>query len=584
MFFSTYVLTQKGPLAKVWLAAHWDRRLTAKDVRLIDLNESVLQVVKPEVPIALRTSGELMLGIVRIYALKVAALLKDATDASAVLLRPRAVQLVKTSAGGKGADTTAIAITADVIMGHVGTAQMLEADFADVADILGPAGAGLGLGGLGGLGLDGGAKAGAKGGDQGAGDDAWYFATMPSQPALGAEEVADLHRMDAAMSEFRAQLHAASSKKGSGSTSTGAGSSVEGPRDAGAAAAAGATAAIDELAGVAGDADLLLQGMDAAPLGLDEVLQAAAADPLAGDLLATPARELGAAGDEAGATGAKTAARKTTKMVIVVDTHTQLTREELEHMRAHIDDIMQSASRHGPLDESEARDRTVLRQENLVADCAPLAGFVQATALRAAFQAALRAAASEQIAEIERLRGGAAARASMAARDSVAPAGGLADQLAEELMGPGAPDMAAFDMHGGLPPLPEEEVPAVDAAGRPSAATRRRARDDDEEAAEAAAARAAAKRVGIAPSALATLKRLRESLLAAGASTTTTLRQMSRGVKSREAVARGFVDVLVLASHQILSVHQAAPFGQITVSRGPKFGVDVSSLPAAAKA
>ncbi|ORC85090.1 double-strand-break repair protein rad21 [Trypanosoma theileri] len=85
MFFSTYVLTKKGPLAKIWLAAHWDRRLTRNEVRVVDLRQSVVDIVQPAVPIALRTSGELLVGVVRIYALKVKHLLKDAMDATLVL-------------------------------------------------------------------------------------------------------------------------------------------------------------------------------------------------------------------------------------------------------------------------------------------------------------------------------------------------------------------------------------------------------------------------------------------------------------------------------------------------------------------
>ena len=87
MFFHTYILTKRGPFAKVWLAAHWDRKLTKQDIQLIDLSETVLNIVEPTVPIALRTSGELMLGVVRIYGHKVRVLLKEAQEAVNSLLR-----------------------------------------------------------------------------------------------------------------------------------------------------------------------------------------------------------------------------------------------------------------------------------------------------------------------------------------------------------------------------------------------------------------------------------------------------------------------------------------------------------------
>lgn len=82
MFFSTYVLTKKGPLAKVWLAAHWDKRLTRNEVKVVDLTQTIVFIVRPVVPIALRTSGELLVGVVRIYALKVKHLLREATEAT----------------------------------------------------------------------------------------------------------------------------------------------------------------------------------------------------------------------------------------------------------------------------------------------------------------------------------------------------------------------------------------------------------------------------------------------------------------------------------------------------------------------
>jgi len=99
MFFHTYILTKRGPFAKIWLAAHWDRKLTKNDVRAIDLSTTVVNIIEPTVPIALRTSGELMLGVVRVYGHKVRVLLKEATDVAQELLNAKAEALAKEGAG-----------------------------------------------------------------------------------------------------------------------------------------------------------------------------------------------------------------------------------------------------------------------------------------------------------------------------------------------------------------------------------------------------------------------------------------------------------------------------------------------------
>eukprot|EP00761_Pharyngomonas_kirbyi_P000103 gb/GECH01000103.1/.p1 GENE.gb/GECH01000103.1/~~gb/GECH01000103.1/.p1 ORF type:complete len:525 (+),score=165.31 gb/GECH01000103.1/:1-1575(+) len=81
MFYSTYVLTKKGPLAKIWLAAHWDKKLTKQQIFDTDLTTTVDRIEEPAVPIALRTSGHLLLGVVRIYSRKVKYLLAECNEA-----------------------------------------------------------------------------------------------------------------------------------------------------------------------------------------------------------------------------------------------------------------------------------------------------------------------------------------------------------------------------------------------------------------------------------------------------------------------------------------------------------------------
>jgi cohesin complex subunit SCC1 len=82
MFYSQVILAKKGPLAKVWLAAHWgDKKLARPQIFATDISQSVESIVNPSVPLALRVSGHLLLGVVRIYSRKVKYVLTDCTEA-----------------------------------------------------------------------------------------------------------------------------------------------------------------------------------------------------------------------------------------------------------------------------------------------------------------------------------------------------------------------------------------------------------------------------------------------------------------------------------------------------------------------
>mmetsp|Transcript_13392 Transcript_13392/g.32256 ORF Transcript_13392/g.32256 Transcript_13392/m.32256 type:complete len:655 (+) Transcript_13392:91-2055(+) len=82
MFYSQVILAKKGPLAKVWLAAHWgDKKLGRPQIFATDISQSVESIVNPTVPLALRVSGHLLLGVVRIYSRKVKYVLNDCTEA-----------------------------------------------------------------------------------------------------------------------------------------------------------------------------------------------------------------------------------------------------------------------------------------------------------------------------------------------------------------------------------------------------------------------------------------------------------------------------------------------------------------------
>ena len=82
MFYSQVILAKKGPLAKVWLAAHWgDKKLARPQIFATDISQSCTDIMNPSVPLALRLSGHLLLGVVRIYSRKVKYVLNDCTEA-----------------------------------------------------------------------------------------------------------------------------------------------------------------------------------------------------------------------------------------------------------------------------------------------------------------------------------------------------------------------------------------------------------------------------------------------------------------------------------------------------------------------
>ncbi|CAG8688354.1 5576_t:CDS:10 [Acaulospora morrowiae] len=82
MFYSEAILSKKGPLARVWLAAHWERKLSKTQFLQTNIQFSVGAILKQDQqPMALRLSGQLLLGVVRIYSRKAKYLLEDCTEA-----------------------------------------------------------------------------------------------------------------------------------------------------------------------------------------------------------------------------------------------------------------------------------------------------------------------------------------------------------------------------------------------------------------------------------------------------------------------------------------------------------------------
>ncbi|XP_061590628.1 double-strand-break repair protein rad21-like protein 1 [Cololabis saira] len=81
MFYTQLFTSKRGPLAKIWLAAHWERKLTKLHVFECNLETTIRDIISPKMKIGLRTSGHLLLGVVRIYSRKTKYLLADCSEA-----------------------------------------------------------------------------------------------------------------------------------------------------------------------------------------------------------------------------------------------------------------------------------------------------------------------------------------------------------------------------------------------------------------------------------------------------------------------------------------------------------------------
>jgi len=81
MFYAQQVLTRKGPLAKIWLAATFQNKLTKAQVFTTDIVNACQQIAAPEIPMALRLSACLLLGVSRIHQKQTGYVLEEASDA-----------------------------------------------------------------------------------------------------------------------------------------------------------------------------------------------------------------------------------------------------------------------------------------------------------------------------------------------------------------------------------------------------------------------------------------------------------------------------------------------------------------------
>ncbi|XP_063815201.1 double-strand-break repair protein rad21-like protein 1 isoform X4 [Pseudophryne corroboree] len=81
MFYTYLLLGKRGALSKIWIAAHWEKKLTKAHIFECNLDLAIQSIMAPKVVIALRTSGHLLLGVVRIYHRKAKYLLADCNEA-----------------------------------------------------------------------------------------------------------------------------------------------------------------------------------------------------------------------------------------------------------------------------------------------------------------------------------------------------------------------------------------------------------------------------------------------------------------------------------------------------------------------
>ncbi|KAG2234711.1 Rec8 like protein-domain-containing protein [Thamnidium elegans] len=80
---SDQLRTNQGPLARVWLASHWERKISKSQFLQTNLEKTIDAIATNQQtePIALRLSGQLLLGVVRIYSRKTRYLLEDCNEA-----------------------------------------------------------------------------------------------------------------------------------------------------------------------------------------------------------------------------------------------------------------------------------------------------------------------------------------------------------------------------------------------------------------------------------------------------------------------------------------------------------------------
>jgi cohesin complex subunit SCC1 len=80
-FFNQDLLTKRGALAQVWMASHLSTKLSKQALTSTSIPKSVQSILGTQLAsMAIRLSGQLLLGIARIYSRKTKYLLDDAQE------------------------------------------------------------------------------------------------------------------------------------------------------------------------------------------------------------------------------------------------------------------------------------------------------------------------------------------------------------------------------------------------------------------------------------------------------------------------------------------------------------------------
>ncbi|KAA8497863.1 Double-strand-break repair protein rad21-like protein 1 [Porphyridium purpureum] len=92
MFYSSEILTRRGPLAKVWIASCMGKEKVTKKFALeADISTLCESICAPPEPLALRLSSQLMFGVCRVYEKKCTLVLTDASESLAHLRRSKSL-------------------------------------------------------------------------------------------------------------------------------------------------------------------------------------------------------------------------------------------------------------------------------------------------------------------------------------------------------------------------------------------------------------------------------------------------------------------------------------------------------------
>lgn len=81
MFYNAEMLSKRGPLARVWMASHLTAKISKTNLLSTSIPASVTSILGEKLlPMALRLSGQLLLGVTRIYSRKAKYLLEDCNE------------------------------------------------------------------------------------------------------------------------------------------------------------------------------------------------------------------------------------------------------------------------------------------------------------------------------------------------------------------------------------------------------------------------------------------------------------------------------------------------------------------------